>query len=108
MGLIYTVQFLFLRIVLIQCQSAICDRSFSTTQHYSMSLVSTVLQDAAREHAAALLSPSQANPGDKLPLIETVKETDATPIKLAPSGKTIIVRILCTAPPCHVLLFLRL
>lgn len=73
-----------------------------------MSLVSTVLQDAAREHAAALLSPSQANPGDKLPLIETVKETDATPIKLAPSGKTIIVRILCTAPPCHVLLFLRL
>ena len=34
MGLIYTVQFLFLPIVLIQCQSAICDRSFSTVQQY--------------------------------------------------------------------------
>ena len=50
----------------------------------------------AHAHVAALLAPTQVQPGDKLPLKETVKEADATtPITLAPSGKNIFVRTKC-------------
>ena len=56
------------------------------------SLVKDVAQ-TAHAHAAALLTPTQVKPGDKLPLKEIVKEADATtPITLAPSGKNIFVR----------------
>lgn len=51
------------------------------------------LQESARKYVSALLSPSQAKPGDKL-VIDTVKETDATAIKLTPTGKNIFVRLL--------------
>ncbi|KAI9447120.1 Redoxin [Russula earlei] len=48
----------------------------------------------AHAHAAALLASRQAKPGDKLPLKEHVKETDATtPLILAPSGKSIFVGV---------------
>jgi len=48
----------------------------------------------AHAHTTALLAARQAKQGDKLPLKETVKETDATtPITLAPSGKTIFVGV---------------
>ncbi|KAF8466061.1 Redoxin-domain-containing protein [Russula ochroleuca] len=58
---------------------------------------------AAHAHVAALLSHNQAKPGDKLPLNETVKETDATtPITLAPSGKNIFVGVPgAFTPTCH-------
>ena len=67
-----------------------------------MTSVISHVKDAAHTahaHVAALLSHNQAKPGDKLPLNETVKETDATtPITLAPSGKNIFVRHICPAP----------
>jgi len=62
----------------------------------------SITTDAAKTghaHATALLAAPQAKQGDKLPLKETVKETDATtPITLAPSGKTIFVR---SSTPSH-------
>lgn len=52
----------------------------------------------AHAHAAALLVSRQVKLGDKLPLNETVKETDATkPITLAPSGRNIFVRSILLA-----------
>ena len=57
-----------------------------------------LLQDSARKYVSALLSPTQAKSGDKLPVIDTVKETDATTIKLTPTGKNIFVRLLCPCP----------
>jgi hypothetical protein len=56
--------------------------------------LATGAAQAAHAHAAALLASQQAKSGDKLPLDETLKETDATtPITLAPTGKTIFVRL---------------
>jgi hypothetical protein len=56
--------------------------------------LATGAAQAAHAHAAALLASQQAKSGDKLPLNETLKETDATtPITLAPTGKTIFVRL---------------
>jgi hypothetical protein len=102
----YTVQFLFL---FVRGKSyftgryifAGCHRPFAQNR---MSSVVGHVKDAAHAahaHVAALLSHNQAKPGDKLPLNETVKETDATtPITLAPSGKNIFVRHICRpAPP---------
>jgi hypothetical protein len=57
------------------------------------------LQESARKYVSALLSPSQAKPGDRLPVIDTVKETDATAIKLTPTGKNIFVRLSALASP---------
>jgi hypothetical protein len=66
------------------------------------SLVASLVKGAAQSahtHVATLLAPNQVKPGDKLPLKETVKETDATkPITLAPSGKNIFVRIMPCPP----------
>jgi hypothetical protein len=55
----------------------------------------------AHAHVAALLAARQVKPGDKLPLKETVKETDAgKAFSLAPTGKNIFVRVLhCTVTP---------
>jgi hypothetical protein len=48
----------------------------------------------AHAHVAALLAARQVKPGDKLPLKETVKETDAgKAFSLAPTGKNIFVRV---------------
>jgi len=56
--------------------------------------LATGAAQAAHAHAAALLASQQVKSGDKLPLNETLKETDATtPITLAPTGKTIFVGV---------------
>jgi len=48
----------------------------------------------AHAHVAALLAARQVKPGDKLPLKETVKETDAgKAFSLAPTGKNIFVGV---------------
>jgi hypothetical protein len=69
------------------------------------SAVASLVKDAAQTahaHVATLLASSQAKPGDKLPLNETVKETDAAkPITLAPSGKNVFVRIMPPPPAPH-------
>lgn len=89
-----------------------CELPTQRPQQNSNTMASVIshVKDAAHTahaHVAALLSHNQAKPGDKLPLNETVKETDATtPITLAPSGKNIFVRHICPArlppppPPC--------
>ena len=65
--------------------------------------IATSAAQTAHAHVAALLAARQVQPGDKLPLNETVKETDATkPIQLAPTGKNIFVRV---ASPSLPLLF---
>jgi hypothetical protein len=62
------------------------------------SLATTVAQ-AAHAHASALLASRQAQPGDKLPLSEIVKENEAAkPITLAPAGRNIFVRMYIVAP----------
>jgi len=71
-----------------------------------MSSVASLVKGAAQTahaHAAALLASTQVKPGDKLPLGESVKETDATkPTKLAPSGKNIFVGVPgAFTPTCH-------
>ncbi|KAH9987239.1 Redoxin-domain-containing protein [Russula compacta] len=56
--------------------------------------LATGAAQTAHAHAAALLASRQVKLGDKLPLNETVKETDATkPITLAPSGRNIFVGV---------------
>lgn len=88
-----------------------CELPTQRPQQNSNTMASVIshVKDAAHTahaHVAALLSHNQAKPGDKLPLNETVKETDATtPITLAPSGKNIFVRHICPAPPLPLLLF---
>jgi hypothetical protein len=71
--------------------------------------IATSAAKTAHAHVAALLATRQVQPGDKLPLNETVKETDATtPIKLAPTGKNIFVRGASFASSsAHLLSFLR-
>jgi hypothetical protein len=70
------------------------------------SLATTVAQ-AAHAHASALLASRQAQPGDKLPLNETVKENEAGKlITLAPTGRNIFVRMHIVAPSLpHVSLY---
>lgn len=67
------------------------------------SLIANIATSAAKTahaHVAALLAARQVQPGDKLPLNETVKETDATtPIKLAPTGQNIFVRVASSSRP---------
>jgi hypothetical protein len=68
----------------------------------NMSSLITSLAHTAHAHASALLASRQVQPGDKLPLSETVKENDAgKPITLAPTGRNIFVRIYSSArfPP---------
>src|SRR5579863_9384107 len=52
------------------------------------------IPETANAHVATLLATRQVQPGDKLPLDETVKEMDVTiPIRLVPTGKNIFVRL---------------
>jgi len=56
--------------------------------------LATGAAQTAHAHVTTLLATRQVQPGDKLPLNETVKEMDATkPIKLVPSGKNIIIGV---------------
>lgn len=67
------------------------------TAEKNMSSISGVvgsIAHSAHAHVSALLASRQAQPGDKLPLNEHVKENDAgKPIALAPTGRNIFVRI---------------
>jgi hypothetical protein len=67
-----------------------------------MANVACLATDAAKtahERATQLLAARQVKPGDKLPLKEKVKETDASkPFSLAPTGKNIFV-CRCLFPP---------
>ncbi|KAH9979582.1 Redoxin [Lactifluus volemus] len=57
------------------------------------SLVESIAQ-SAHAHVSALLASNQAQPGDKLPLNEKVKENEAgKPIALAPTGRNIFVGV---------------
>jgi len=63
-----------------------------------MATIASLATDAARTahaHVAQLLATRQVKPGDKLPLNETVKETDPTkPFSLTPTGRNVFVRML--------------
>jgi len=59
-----------------------------------LSSLATSVAQSAHAHVSALLASRQVQPGDKLPLSETVKETDAgKPITLAPTGRNIFVGV---------------
>ena len=70
-----------------------------------MATIASLATDAAKTahaHVAQLLASRQVKPGDKLPLTQTVKETDpANSFSLAPTGKNIFVRVPSSSPsPC--------
>jgi hypothetical protein len=68
-----------------------------TAEKKDMSPISSLVESIAQSahaHVSALLASTQAQPGDKLPLNEKVKENEAgKPIALAPTGRNIFVRI---------------
>ena len=79
-----------------------------------MATIASLATDAAKTahaHVAQLLASRQVKPGDKLPLNQTVKETDpASSFSLTPTGKNIFVRVFppiialspCTLKKCIV------
>lgn len=74
-----------------------------------MATIASLATDAAKTahaHVAQLLASRQVKPGDKLPLKQTVKETEpADSFSLAPTGKNIFVRVPCLSSPFPLHLF---